>query len=250
MKKLEEKNVIEIICDDEEQVLKQKLKDLLAIICYGKDEVELETVTLEETIEELNKRIERKNENQKAGMIGELLFHLKSYEYLEEYSHISVYLNREERSVKKGFDVLLFDGERVWYSEVKSKENGDNEDITDLHVAKIKEAISDVKEKFKGENKNYWISAKTNIVNIEEKDLKKQIADILTKDINPEIKKDAIGVSAVFKRNIENIEECKVKEALDREKENFNHLAAVCLTHEDYNKIIRILKELENGSKF
>lgn len=250
MKKLEEKNVIEIICDDEEQVLKQKLKDLLAIICYGKDEVELETVTLEETIEELNKRIERKTENQKAGMIGELLFHLKSYEYLEEYSHISVYLNREERSVKKGFDVLLFDGERVWYSEVKSKENGDNEDITDLHVAKIKEAISDVKEKFKGENKNYWISAKTNIVNIDEKDLKKQIADILTKDINPEIKKDAIGVSAVFKRNIENIEECKVKEALDREKENFNHLAAVCLTHEDYNKIIRILKELENGSKF
>lgn len=250
MKKLEEKNVIEIICDDEEQVLKQKLKDALAIICYGKDEVELETVTLEETIEELNKRIERKTENQKAGMIGELLFYLKSYEYLEEYSHISVYLNREERSVKKGFDVLLFDGERVWYSEVKSKENGENEDITDLHVAKIKEAISDVKEKFKCENKNYWISAKTNIVNIDEKNLKKQIADILTKDINPEIKKDVIGVSAVFKRNIENIEECKVKEALDREKENFNHLAAVCLTHEDYNKIIRILKELGNGSEF
>lgn len=250
MKSLEEKNVLEIICDDEEQVLKQKLKDLLAIICYGKEEVEIETVTFEETIEELNKRIERKTENQKAGMIGELLFHLKSYEYLEEYSHISVYLNREERSVKKGFDVLLFDGERVWYSEVKSKENGDNEDITYLHVAKIKEAINDIKEKFKGENKNYWISAKTNIANIGEKDLKKQIADILTKDINPEIEKDAIGVSAVFKRNAENIEEGKVKEVLDGEKENFNHLAAVCLTHEDYNKIIKILKELGNGSKF
>lgn len=249
MKKLEEKNVLEIICDDDEQVLKQKLKNWLAIICYGQEEVDIETVTFEETIEELNKRINRKTEYQKAGMVGELLFHLKSYEYLEEYSHISVYLNREERSVKKGFDVLLFDGERVWYSEVKSKENGNDEDITYWHVYKIKEAINDIKEKFKGGNKNYWISAKTNIANIGERDLKKQIADILTKDINLEIEKDAIGVSAVFCKNVENIKDSKVKEVLEGEKGNFNNLAAVCLTHEDYNKIIKILKELENGNE-
>ena len=67
MKSLEEKNLLEIICDDEEQVLKQKLKDLLAIICYGKEEVEIETVTFEETIEELNKRIERKLKTKKQG---------------------------------------------------------------------------------------------------------------------------------------------------------------------------------------
>ena len=182
-------------------------------------------------------------------MIGELLFHLKSFEKLKNYSHISIYLNREERSVKKGFDVLLFDGKKVWYTEVKSRENAQNDNITDSHVSKIQEAITDVKGKFSSNNKNYWLTAKSNIANVEEKELKKQIADILTKEIDEQIEKNAIGVSAVFKKDIDNIDKKKVKEVLDREKNNFKNIVAVCISHEDYKKMVKILKELENGTK-
>ena len=52
---LENQNIIEIICNDEDEVLKQKLKELLITICYGKEQ------------EELNKRIEKKTDEQKAG---------------------------------------------------------------------------------------------------------------------------------------------------------------------------------------
>ena len=155
MGKLENQSILEIICNDSDELLKQNLRKLLIIICYGKEQEELELVNFNETIEELNKRIESKTNNQKAGMIGELLFHLKSFEELKDYNHISVYLNKEERSVKKGFDVLLFDGKNIWYTEVKSRENADSDDITEAHIAKLKEAINDVKEKFSGENKNY-----------------------------------------------------------------------------------------------
>ena len=108
--------VVEIICNETDEALKEKIKKLLIEICYGKEKIEI--ITFEETIKELNKRISQKTDEQKAGMVGELLFHIKSYEYFENYSHISVYLNKEERSVKKGFDVLLFDGEKVWYTEI------------------------------------------------------------------------------------------------------------------------------------
>ena len=249
MEKLENQNILEIICNDEEETIKQKLKQLLVTICYGKEQEELEIISFDETIEELNKRIERKTDEQKAGMIGELLFHLKSFEKLKNYSHISIYLNREERSVKKGFDVLLFDGKKVWYTEVKSRENAQNENITDSHVSKIQEAITDVKGKFSSNNKNYWLTAKSNIANVEEKELKKQIADILTKEIDKQIEKNAIGVSAVFKKDIDNIDKKKVKEVLDREKNNFKNILAVCISHEDYKKMVKILKELENGTK-
>ena len=243
MEKLENQNILEIICNDEEETIKQKLKQLLVTICYGKEQEELEIISFDETIEELNKRIERKTDEQKAGMIGELLFHLKSFEKLKNYSHISIYLNREERSVKKGFDVLLFDGKKVWYTEVKSRENAQNDNITDSHVSKIQEAITDVKGKFSSNNKNYWLTAKINIANVEEKELKKQIADILTKEIDEQIEKNAIGVSAVFKKDIDNIDKKKVKEVLDREKNNFKNIVAVCISHEDYKKIVKILKE-------
>ena len=249
MEKLENQNILEIICNDKDEVLKKKLRELLVTICYGKEQEELEIITFDETIEELNKRIERKTDDQKAGMIGELLFHLKSFEKLKNYSHISIYLNKEERSVKKGFDVLLFDGEKVWYREVKSRENAQNENITDAHVSKIQEAITDVKGKFLSSNKNYWLTAKSNIANVKSNELKKQIADILTKEINIQIEKNAIGVSAVFKKDVDNINKEKVKEVLNKEKDNFKNIAAICISHQNYKKIIEMLKELENGTK-
>lgn len=246
MDKTEKGQVLEIICDDTDEILKEKLKKLLIEICYGKEKIGI--ITLEETIRELNKRIAKKTDPQKAGMIGELLFHIKSYECFKGYKHISVYLNKEERNVKKGFDVLLFDGEKVWYSEVKSRENAEDVDITNAHIEKVKEAISDITNKFNSNNDNYWLTAKTNIVNIRSKKLEKQIAEILTKDINKNIQKNAITVSTVFRQSTPAIKKENIEKIIKEEQKNFNILTAVCISHSDYKKIINILKEIENGN--
>lgn len=246
MKKIKNGQVLEIICNDTNETLKENLKKLLIQICYGKEKIEI--MTFEETIKELNIRISNKTDEQRAGMIGELLFHIKSYECFKGYSHISVYMNKEERSVKKGFDILLFDGENVWYSEVKSRENASEEDITSAHSKKVKEAINDIIGKFNSNNNNYWLTAKSNIVNIKSKKLEKQIADILTRDIDKNVQKNAIAVSAVFKENFEEINKNDIELLLEERKGEFNILSAVCMSHEDYKKVINILKEIENGN--
>ena len=248
MKKIENLHVEEIICNDNNELLKKRLKELLVTICYGKEQEESGIINFNEAIEELNRRIETKEDIQKAGMIGELLFHLKSFEIFEAYRHISVYLNKEERSVKKGFDVLLFDGTDIWYTEVKSKTNSFSLNITADHISKIKEAIRDLKEKFyHNDNKNYWLTAKSNIANITSSILKKQISKILTREISKDVEKNAISVSAVFNEEITNIEKNEIEKTLKKETKFFKNLAAVCITNDNYKRIIKILKEMENG---
>lgn len=247
MKEKEKGQVLEVICNETDEILKNKLKKLLIEICYGKEKIGI--ITFEETIKELNQRISQKTDPQKAGMVGELLFHIKSYECFKDYNHISVYLNKEEKSVKKGFDVLLFDGKKVWYSEVKSMENAENIDITEAHIVKVKEAIIDITDKFNSNNNNYWLTAKTNIANIETKRLEKQIAEILTKDIEKNIQKNAITVSAVFKKCPCKIKKENIKNLINKKQKNFNTLTAVCISHSDYKKIINILKEIEKENE-
>ena len=99
MNEIKNGQVLEMICNDTDELLKENLKKLLIEICYGKEKIGI--ITFEETIKELNQRISQKTDPQKAGMIGELLFHIKSYECFKGYSHISIYLNKEERSKKR-----------------------------------------------------------------------------------------------------------------------------------------------------
>jgi len=102
---LENQNIIEIICNDEDEVLKQKLKELLITICYGKEQ------------EELNKGIEKKTDEQKAGWWVNCYFIKKSFKELKNYSHIFVYLNKEEKSVKKGFVYYLIEKKLIMQLE-------------------------------------------------------------------------------------------------------------------------------------
>ena len=243
-----DEKVIEVIYNESEEKFVEKIKQLLTQICGGKENEELGIITFEETIKELNARIIHKTDSQKAGMIGELLFQIISYDLFKGYTHISLYFNQEERSVKKGFDLLLFQEDKVLYCEVKSKENGDEGEITDLHLEKLKEGVKDLKDKFSSGNTNYWYTAKMNIANIKEDALKKQIACILNQDVNPEERKDAVAVSVVFQKEQNQIEKDSINKYVNKEERNFKSLLAVSITHEDYKKIITILERLSNGN--
>lgn len=58
MNEIKNGQVLEIICNDTNDTLKENLKKLLIQICYGKEKIEI--MTFEETIKELNKRISTK----------------------------------------------------------------------------------------------------------------------------------------------------------------------------------------------
>ncbi|MEM6813667.1 MAG: hypothetical protein AAF600_04665 [Bacteroidota bacterium] len=58
----------------------------------------------------------------KKGMIGELLANVLIKYYLPKYSQLTVLKNLEERSIKKGFDIIYYENQNgeLWYCEVKS----------------------------------------------------------------------------------------------------------------------------------
>ena len=144
--------------------LKNLIRNKLCMICNGKSSAEnpKEYNNYKSTIKELNKRIEKKKESTlKIGTIGELLVHTIFLNYFAEYQSLSPLFNVEERSAKKGFDLVLFKNDEIWINEVKSgnlhKNKTQDETIEEL----INSSKLDLKKRLNDGNLMLWFNAIT-----------------------------------------------------------------------------------------
>lgn len=88
-------------------------------MAYAVDSLERPQFTYKHTIKRFLERYELKKTIQK-GMIGELLTHLLIPQYID-FNAISIMKNKEENSIRKGFDIVYTDDNNsIWYCEVKS----------------------------------------------------------------------------------------------------------------------------------
>jgi hypothetical protein len=112
--------IIDTLSDD----LKGSIRARLCEICYGSLTIRTPSVQSDykPTIAAFFERYDDKTSRQKKGIIGELLTHVLVREYLESLQPASILFNKEERSMRKGFDLVFFESfdETVWYCEVKS----------------------------------------------------------------------------------------------------------------------------------
>lgn len=90
-----------------------------------------------------------KNSEWKIGAISEFFIHL--YANIYGFKQECLFLNLEERSIKKGFDGYYSLKDETWVMESKS---GFNSTKGISHSSKIKEAMSDLTDKFSGKSKN------------------------------------------------------------------------------------------------
>ena len=93
----------------------------LASICYGPrlaDSTRLHSY--KGTIKEFYLRYSKASDKTKTGVLGELLAHVIIRHSMPEMKPISILLNPNERSIKKGFDVNFIRHSEIWYGEVKS----------------------------------------------------------------------------------------------------------------------------------
>lgn len=114
--------------------LKREIRSVFSDIFHGKKIVSEneQLYSYRNTLSNFIKRYEKQTENTKKGMIGELLVHLLIPKCIEKMESISVLKNKEEQSIKKGFDIVYFDQKKLWYCEVKS--GGDAaEDVADAY---------------------------------------------------------------------------------------------------------------------
>lgn len=151
--------VIEQLSDE----LKTHIRDYLIAVCRGAVAAEgVPSWNYESTIRELNTRVQGKDRNGRVGMVGELLTHVLAPLLLPHLAQAAVFFNKEDRSVKKGFDLtFLEDGtSRVWYAEVKSGEPGASETPAGKAVDLLKTAAADLIGKLTSTDRaSIWDSA-------------------------------------------------------------------------------------------
>lgn len=150
--------IIEKLSDD----LKSEIRGNLASICHGSDSVAAGSTfsTYELTLREFNRRYETKSENIKKGMIGELLAHILLFKSNANFLSANPFFNMEESSIKKGFDLIVFDknNHQVWISEVKSG-NAKQVLANKFNKALLNTAKNDLKNRL-GENATHlWLNA-------------------------------------------------------------------------------------------
>ena len=143
--------------------MKTILRDNLAYICHGEEPVSSGSriYSYKNTIKEFLKRYNGKTPEVQEGLIGELLTHLLVRHYFEQYEVVTPFFNMEERSIKKGYDVILTEKEdaKIWIVEVKSgqlhKDKDSNQTMQDL----LNTAKNDLKKRLNEGNLSLWQEA-------------------------------------------------------------------------------------------
>lgn len=114
--------IVRAISDD----FRTHVRDRLAEYCYGATTVSEDTdyYSLERTVAEFLQRYEPKPRKTQLGMAGELIVHVLMPLLYAELTSAAIYFNKEERSIKKGFDLTFLGSSEsaIWYGEVKSGE--------------------------------------------------------------------------------------------------------------------------------
>lgn len=242
---------IESFSDD----LKDELRSRLSSICHGEDKADStrKIYAYKATLKEFLKRYEEKSADTKKGMIGELLSHII---ILKEFPHLkpaSPYFNMEEGSIKKGFDVVLFDqGENsIWITEVKSgiasSTTNDAKTLSLLNKAKL-----DLNSRLNEVDITVWLNAinnaalamKNGTVKDQVNDILSGIADAIEDGYASSSDKDVILISVLFNPLHSKITITSVsKKRTSIVKENlFGKVIVFSIQKATYQRVVSFLK--------
>lgn len=146
--------------------LKKHIKEVLTIVCYGptiNNPEDIKYYLFEDTIKSFKERYDSKSEDIKKGMLGELIAHILINLYVDNLKVFSQYFNKEESSIRKGFDILYVDviNNCIRYGEVKSGNKPIDKTINQTNNNLLYNAEIDLKNKFtSSERIALWDSAK------------------------------------------------------------------------------------------
>lgn len=153
-----------LFCVDElTESIKNAIRVQLSSICHGEDYANggHRMYNYKNTLNEFLKRYESKPENIRIGMIGELLIHLLVYNYFDDLKSVTPFFNMEERSIKKGYDVVLTEKSKpiLWITEVKSGKLHSNKNANQTVNELLNLAKRDLNERLNKENSSLWMEA-------------------------------------------------------------------------------------------
>lgn len=142
--------------------LKTALRDNLTRICHGADLASRNMVIFkyEATLKSFWDRYSTKELKTRVGMLGELLAHVIILKKLDSFDVVSPYFNMEEKHIRKGFDLVLYESasNEVWITEVKSGGAGRKTSCAATKVL-LSRARDDLKLRLAESEMNHWLNA-------------------------------------------------------------------------------------------
>lgn len=170
------------------QPLKAVIRQQLSDICHGAAAVESGSIiySYKATLREFLRRYNDQPENKQKGLMGELLTHIIIRIGFGEYYTISPFFNPVERSVKKGFDLVLSStlAKDLVFTEVKSGELHCESDQDETFIDLINTAKNDLATRISSDdNLSLWLNAINDAKLLLENnnDLKQSVIAVLTK---------------------------------------------------------------------
>jgi len=233
--------------------LQNKIRDELSSIALGAAEVSKlpEYNNYHSTLIEFLERYNSKTEIIRKGMIGELLSHILVPELFQNLTSLSVLFNKEERSIKKGFDIIYCDiaQSTLWYSEVKSGHRTGDDSSEKTNQLLLKRAYSDLKDKFVEGRTSLWRSAIIDVSLVLEENKRFTAKKLLSDDsplVAPSISKDknALLISVLYENPNNHLTLNGLKVIFDEllVKKEFESLILFSIQKETYQKIANFLQ--------
>lgn len=143
--------------------LQTALRENLTRICHGVDQASRDRAIFKypATLKTFWDRYTNKPETTKTGMLGELLAHVVILKLFPNFDVVSPFFNMEEKSIRKGFDLLLYEPSKnnVWITEVKSGGLGNGKTPCFATRSLLAKARDDLKVRLAEQEPNHWLNA-------------------------------------------------------------------------------------------
>lgn len=237
--------------------LKAAIRNRLSSICHGAADAATgrHLYSYKNTLVEFLKRYNTKTDDQKKGMIGELLTHVILSELVNDYTVVSPFFNTEERNVKKGFDIILCKNgtDELWLTEVKSGELHNGKDVSQTAVDLINTAQADMNNKLNGDSVSLWLNAVNGAkAAIDEAGTDRDAIISILQDCGDDAVQDNLCskdfnvmlVGTVFKSLDDRIDEAKIASKHSRvvKKNYFNCAYLIAIQKGTYQSVVSFLE--------
>lgn len=249
-----------IIVDSISKEFKAHLRERLAAFCFGAVQVaeDPDFYSFESTIRQFLERFETKAYSTQVGIAGELIVHALIPQTHPHLTSSAVFFNKEERNIKKGFDLTFLsnDGTTLWYGEVKSGEVNPQQSADEKAARLLQDAARDIAEKLgAGARRSRWDSAMYDTYATLEAGLARTARELLRQDTEP-IPEDAHPAKNVVLASavIHAPHHCEVTEPAVRASVKalsgsgpFSAMCVLVVQQSELESVIRYLREVADG---
>jgi hypothetical protein len=235
--------------------IKSIIRNELSAICHGRSEVEeygLERHSFNKTLSEFLIRYDPKSDNIKKGMMGEFIAHLIIHKVLPKLKTISILFNKEELSIRKGFDLTYveLEGSTIWYGEVKSGEVDTNDTPDGKNKTLLNDSKNGMREFLTGNRPNLWNSVIIDVGLSLAQNERKNVKELLDADITQirdreAVKKNAILISVLFHNTQYKVTIDSIREQYSQitAEDIFEKIILFSIQKSTYSRIVEFLRQ-------